>query len=156
MLDDAMANQRIEKPGATITGAAELQRGRGAVAKPRRGPHLFPDSRGERMIGVKRGIPFGDIADAEIQRAVGHGVQAGRHPGRMLPFTPDQVVTRRTVRDNVGFADHASGDHSQRLENPFLEKVAPRLSRDAVHDDAEQDVAGVAVIPIAAGRKVQL
>ena len=58
--------------------------------------------------------------------------------------------------DDVRFVDDAGGSHLQRLEDPFPEKVAVKLPRDPMHDGAEQYIAGVAVIPIAAGRELQL
>src|SRR5208282_5979882 len=111
------------------------------VFQLRDSPHLIEARSLQKLLGVERGIPLGQIEDGEVKRAVGGGVQGGRNPLLILEFAFDQAVSGGAVGDDIGFADDARGRHTERLKNTLLQKVAVELASDLMDENTQREIA---------------
>lgn len=68
-------------------------------------------------------------------------------------FTVFNLITSRSIRDDVVIADARHGSHDQWLDNSFVEEFVIRFAGDFMDEHAEQKIVGVAVIPFVAERK---
>src|SRR5215813_328624 len=96
-------------------------------------------------------IPLRKIYDREIETAVGSGVQRGRDPPLIFQLFLDQLVSRRSVGDDIGFVDDACCSHAKRLEDSFLQKVTIELACDFMNENPEREVSEIAVGPLGSG-----
>ena len=151
--------ESLPRPGVADAGKAALLIERPAeavgvsptVVEPHRSPAL-PKAVGAGVAKVVESHrPARQVQHGEIQRAVGGGVELRRHPLLVLQPPLDQPVAVRAVGHDVAFRDDSGGAHAQRLEYLRPQQIAVEGARDPVDDDAEQDVAGVAVAPARAG-----
>ena len=95
-------------------------------------------------------IPRDQILQRQIQRAVSGRVHRRRDPFLVAQLAAFEAISVGAIRDDVGLADHARRGHAQRREDAIAKDVAVERARHLAHQRAEQDVAGVAVLPLAA------
>ncbi len=92
--------------------------------------------------------------DVAVHLAVADLLPARLVDDEARPFLP---VAARERRDAVRVAvDDARVLHAERPEDPLPRKLGQRLAADARNHDAEQEVAGVAVVELDARRLVRL
>src|SRR5206468_11172138 len=101
------------------------------------------------------GIPCDQVAQREIQRTVGSGVQGRRHPFLILELAFLQPVSGSAMRNDIRLADNPRRRHAERLENAVGQYVTVEAARHFADDDAEQQVTGVAVVPVRSRRKLE-
>ena len=65
----------------------------------------------------------------------------------ILELPVDQPVPAGRLRDDVRLADDAGRRHPERPEDPLLQKIAIELAGHPVNENAERQVAEVAVAP---------
>src|SRR5580765_1041197 len=136
----------LDEPTETV-----VTRIRFAVAQRGYRPHLLQARFLKERFGVQRGIPLRKIEDGKIKATVRGRVYRRRDPLLILQVSILQAVPRGAVRNNVCLADYAGRRHVERLENPLLNKVAIEFAGDSMNQDAESQVAQVAVTPARAG-----
>src|ERR1700693_2454100 len=73
----------------------------------------------------------------------------------MFYFPIHYPITGSAIRNDVGFADNSRGGHAERPKNSLLQQVTVKLSGYFVNENAQDDVGGIAVIPLRARRKIQ-
>src|SRR5215470_3216185 len=143
-----MAILLVDEPPESVLSGVGL-----AVLEFSHGPHLLERGARHEFLRVKSGVPFGEIDDGEIERAVGGGVQCGRNPLLILQLTFDPAISSTAIGHNVGLADDARAVHAQRLEDAVVEKVAVELTGDFVDDEAERQIAKVGIVVFRPRRK---
>src|SRR5688572_24631154 len=109
----AAVMDKLSMPAEAITFSS-------SIAQFYRGPDLRETRLFQRTIGVKRGVPLGQIQNRKIKRSVSRRIRRGRNPLLILDCALNEAVTRSAIWNNIGFGDNARSHH-QRSKNSFLQ-----------------------------------
>src|SRR5262245_942185 len=126
-----------------------------AVVQLHRRPHLLEGRFLENLFAVERRVPLRHIDSREIKRPVASGVEGWRNPFLILQFSINETVSGGAVRDDVSLADYASCFHVERLENAFLDKISVKFPGYFADQNAERQIAQIAVAPLFTGLESQ-
>ena len=146
-----------ERPSPRLLDApAEAVRKRLAAVEPDRPEDRGPALRLEHRSRAQALLPGDEVEDREVERAVRGRVELRRDPLLVLQLAPHEPVPGRAMRNDVLLADDARRLHAERHEHAVPQHVAVEASRGAADEDAQHQVARVAVVPPRARRELEL
>src|SRR5581483_640730 len=111
-------------------------------------PHLSIVGAAQQFLRFQRIVPSRQIFDGEIQAAVRSRVHTRRNPLLILENLILENIASSAIRDDVSFANHTSVLHTQRVENAFLQKIAPELAAHFANENAQRYIPQIAVAPL--------
>ena len=148
MADGAMSPVRSDGPAKPVVHAAVAREFGGR-------PHGRAALGGEDPAFREGAVPLHHVAEAEIERAIGGGIERRGDPVLVLELALDQLIAGRPVGHDIGFADDPRRSHAERPEYALREQVPVEHSRGPMDDRAQQQKARVAVAPMRAGREIE-